>query len=73
MLGIVRALVVPFKSVKHSGGVNMQKVVVVIMALAIGLLVTQSAFARKKGNPNFGYCEDGKKVADTTKCPKSKK
>jgi hypothetical protein len=50
----------------------MQKIVVVIMALAIGLLVTQSAFARKKDNPNFGYCDDGKKVADTTKCAKGK-
>ena len=39
---------------------------------AIGLLVTQSAFARKKDNPNFGYCDDGKKVADTTKCAKGK-
>ena len=53
-------------------GVNMQKIVVVVMALATGLLVTQSAVARKKDNPNFGYCDDGKKVADTTKCAKGK-
>jgi hypothetical protein len=27
-----------------------------------------------KDRPNFGYCADGKKVSDTTKCPeKSKK
>jgi hypothetical protein len=51
----------------------MQTVLIVIMTLTIGLLVTETGFARKKDNPNFGYCEDGKKVSDTTKCPKSKK
>ena len=73
MHGIIRALVILFVCVKHSLGGNMQTVVLVIMTLTIGLLVTEPGFARKKDNPNFGYCEDGKKVADTTKCPKSKK
>ena len=50
----------------------MKKIIVAIMTLAIGLVVTQSAFARMKDKPNFGYCADGKKVADTTKCPKEK-
>jgi hypothetical protein len=53
---------------------TMQKIIAAIMTVAIGLMVTQSASARMKDKPNFGYCADGKKVPDTTKCPeKSKK
>lgn len=50
----------------------MQKITTVIIALVFGLLVTHSAFARMKDNSNFGYCPDGTKVPDTTKCPKPK-
>jgi hypothetical protein len=50
----------------------MQKIIVAVMTLAIGLMVTHSAFARMKDNSNFGYCPDGTKVPDTTKCPKEK-
>ena len=48
----------------------MQKIIVAIMALAFGLTVSQGAFARMKDKENFGYCPDGTKVPDTTKCPK---
>ena len=50
----------------------MQKIIIAIMTLAIGLMFTQSTFARMKDKPNFGYCADGKKVPDTTKCPEAK-
>jgi len=48
----------------------MQKIIIVIMTLAFGLMVTQSAFARKRDNTNYGFCPDGTKVADISKCPK---
>jgi hypothetical protein len=50
----------------------MQKIIVAIMALAFGLTVSQGAFARMKDKENFGYCPDGTKVPDTTKCQKEK-
>ena len=50
----------------------MQKIIIAIMVLAFGLTVSQGAFARMKDNSNFGYCADGTKVPDTTKCPKDK-
>ena len=53
-------------------GESMQKIIVAIMALAFGLTVSQGAFARMKDKENFGYCPDGTKVPDTTKCPKEK-
>jgi hypothetical protein len=53
-------------------GGNMQKIIIAIMVLAFGLTVSQGAFARMKDNSNFGYCPDGTKVPDTTKCPKEK-
>jgi hypothetical protein len=52
---------------------SMQKIIIAIMVLAFGLTVSQGAFARMKDNSNFGYCPDGTKVPDTTKCPKPKK
>jgi hypothetical protein len=51
----------------------MEKILVGAIVLAISLMVTQDAFARKKDNPNFGYCPNGKKVADITKCPQASK
>jgi hypothetical protein len=51
----------------------MQKIIIAIMVLAFGLTVSQGAFARMKDKENFGYCPDGTKVPDTTKCPKPKK
>ena len=51
----------------------MERILAGVMVLAISLMVTQDAFARKRDNSNFGYCPDGKKVADTTKCQKAGK
>jgi hypothetical protein len=50
----------------------MHKIIVAGMTLTIGLMVAHSAFARMKDNSNFGYCPDGTKVTDTTRCPKEK-
>ena len=59
---------------RHSEkGRTMEKILVGAIVLAISLMVTQDAFARKKDNPNFGYCPNGKKVADITKCPQASK
>src|SRR5262249_18127816 len=59
---------------RHSErGRTMEKILVGAIVLAISLMVIQDAFARKKDNPNFGYCPNGKKVADITKCPQASK
>ena len=50
----------------------MRRIVIGLLTFAIALVVAQGAFATMKDKPNFGYCPDGKKTTDITKC-KTKK
>ena len=51
----------------------MRKVGIVMMALAVGSLFAQPAFSRMRDNASYGFCPDGTKVPDTSKCPKAEK
>lgn len=48
----------------------MRRAIAAVLAVAVCLIISQGAFARMKDKSNFGYCPDGTKVPDTTKCPK---
>jgi hypothetical protein len=48
---------------------TMLRIFAAVLVLAVA---TAPAMARKRDQPNYGFCEDGKKVKDIANCGKSK-
>ena len=68
LFGFVPVATLPDVERQHSWGETMKLFAGLLAALAVAMLVTTPADARKKDKANSGYCKSGTQVGDMAKC-----